>query len=337
MKEQEKIEKAMKDIHLLVARSTSMPDNEDMVVVNKRVLFSSLEEINRAMYDMMDRYEVTREARERAERRSKEKCDDMIKESKKISQDIYAAALMYTDDTMKLIYDEVKKSRQEAVKLAEDLANSIDRNLRKVVRDRDDLRKELSEMTSGEDYMRILDRERKRREEGVRTEVTGNGAPSAYHYEPLSMPEDPEWDRPIKVAAPAPLIKVDPAYEEKEEVAEEVAEGVMPSMGPDIKVDYNSAYFQMKRKEAAGSPDELSAMEDFEEGIVEDDGSVAPPLAPTGGTGSIPVVENEPTPQEILGFHVEDLNDFDAEIPGDVPQKAPEPRDDGPEVFLVKK
>ncbi|MCR4842062.1 MAG: hypothetical protein K5840_02240 [Eubacterium sp.] len=260
MKDQEKIEKALKDIHLLFAKSESMPDDANMVIVDKKALFRSLEEINRCMYSMMDSYEITKESRERQERKTVEKCDKTIAESKRVAEDIYAAAVMYTDDTMKKLYDEIRKTQTEVVHMTELLADEIDRKLRKVVENRAELREQLSETSQRDKYLRLIRREnaknKEAEEEVAEDEDLGRSRPSEF----LASQEFGFRDDPVRIMAPAPQIKIDPAYEVAEDRSAADDEGVV-NASPNIQVNYDSAYFKMKQAEMGE--------EDFEEGVVE--------------------------------------------------------------------
>ncbi len=258
MIEQEKIEKTLKDIHLLFAASETLPDDDNMVIVNKKALYNCLEEINRCMYDMMDSYEIVIETRERNERKSAEKCESMISESRDIAEEIYAAAVMYTDDAMKKLYDEIRKTQTQVVRMTENLADDIDKKLKTVVENRAQLREQLSETEHAEKYLRILRNQRKK-------DAAPDGAPD--DEEPRKsvyrsfMSEDRPWDDgDIKIVAPAPKININPAYAKEEDP--DLDDGVVTPAAPNIVVNYDSEYFKQKRAEMGE--------EDFEEGVIGD-------------------------------------------------------------------
>ena len=278
MIQQEKIEKALKDIHLLFAASESVPDDDNLIIVDKKSLYSALETINRCMYEMMDSYEITSESRNRQERKTAEKCEKMISDSTRVAEEIYAASVMYTDDAMKRLYDEMRKTQMEVVRMTEKLADNIDSRLKTVVENREQLREELSSTEQSEKYLRILKAE-------ARAESAGEELPEpeegrAPIYRPFLSEDRPWQDTPIKIAAPAPHIKVDPAYAQDDDPdISDIDEGTSAPASPNVVVNYDSAYFKMKQAQAKAEaiengedPDEL---DDFVEGVIEKDDNKA--------------------------------------------------------------
>ena len=264
MIQQERIEKALKDIHLLFAASRSLPDDENMIIVDKKSLYSALETINRCMYEMMDSYEITSESRSRQERKTAEKCDKMISDSTRVAEEIYAASIMYTDDAMKRLYDEMRKTQLEVVRMTEKLADSIDSRLKTVVKNREQLHEELSQTEQADKYMRIL--KEARREEGE-PDIPDTEDDRTPIYRPFLSEDRPWQDTPIKITAPAPRIKVDPAYEQDDDL-DDIDEGISEPSSPNVVVNYDSAYFKMKQAKEAKN-DKASTEDDFVEGVVE--------------------------------------------------------------------
>lgn len=326
MKEQERIEKALKDIHVLFAKSESLPEDKDKIVVDKRQLFGMLEEINKCMYAMMDRYEITKESRERSERKSKEKCEQMMDESTRIAEEIYAAAVMYTDDTMKELYEEIRATQTKVVEMTEKLADEIDRQLRTVVKNREELRGELTEMAEGEKYLRILQEESKKsgRDNKKAVEASkGRVNPSNYH----SFLEEPEWEEPVRIMAPAPEIKIDPAYAE-DAVLDEFEEGVVTPSEPVIQVNYDSAYFKMKQA-SMGLSDE-----DFEEGVIDPEDTENKAKEESNEELSEEDAKLASIEKAIIGVAMEEVKEMEEDEELNITEIH---EDDGPAVFLKKR
>ncbi|MCR5785484.1 MAG: hypothetical protein K6G40_07580 [Eubacterium sp.] len=263
MEQQEKIENALRQIHVLFARCETVPGDEDKIIVDKKELFKLLEDINRCMYDMMDQYEVTRQSHERAVRKSREEGDKIIEESAVVAEDIYAAAILYTDEALGNIFESIKKTKEEINNLALSMSEELDRRLKKVTDNHSELKAQLMELTESDKYIKLIENENKKRKPestlSVEDEVIERRFGGNYGFT-----DDLMWQQePVRIMAPAPDIKVDPAYAE-DAMLDDFDEGVVSvNTAPDIKVNYDSAYFKMKQAEAGITDD------DFVEGVVE--------------------------------------------------------------------
>jgi len=96
----DKLEQAMKKIHIYLANcKESAYSSEDLIVSRKR-MFALLEELNYAVYDAMEEYEVTVAARDRgiaqAERMATEiKNDALIR-----AEEMHASSLLFTQEAV---------------------------------------------------------------------------------------------------------------------------------------------------------------------------------------------------------------------------------------------
>ena len=61
----DKLEQAMKKIHIYLANCKESAYSSEDLIVSKKRMFSLLEELNYAVYDAMEEYEVTVAARDR--------------------------------------------------------------------------------------------------------------------------------------------------------------------------------------------------------------------------------------------------------------------------------
>lgn len=261
MKTQEKVENALRQIHVLFARSESMPGEDNKIIVDKNALFKALEEINRCMYDMMDEYEITAQSHERAIRKTREQGDKLIDESTRVAEDIYSAAILYTDEALGGIFDSINKTKAQMAQLVQQLSDGLDAKMKTVLEDHNELKEQLMEMSESDKYIKLIEQENKKRRPdskmSVETEVYEHRDP----YTPMSF--DTAWrSEPVRIMAPTPEIKVDPAYAE-EAMLDEFEEGVVTNSMPEVKVNLDSAYFKMKMQEAGITDD------DFEEGVIE--------------------------------------------------------------------
>ena len=96
MSAKDNTEKVLRDIHVLFSKAEPFEGSAINVVVNKNDVMELLKELNSCMYDMMDEYELTSQSQAKAKREMKKEGDDIIFESTRKAEDIYAASVMYT-------------------------------------------------------------------------------------------------------------------------------------------------------------------------------------------------------------------------------------------------
>ena len=155
-------EKVLRDIHVLFSKAEPVEGNAINVVVNKNDVMELLKELNNCMYEMMDEYELTSQSRAKAEREMKKEGDDIIFESTRKAEDIYAASVMYTDNTLNEIQDIMVDATKEFDKIYEDTKNRVDAELRKVKKNQSDLKAELSDLIDTQKYLHLIEDENRR-------------------------------------------------------------------------------------------------------------------------------------------------------------------------------
>ncbi len=100
MSTQDKLERVLRDIHVLISRSELYDNTGEKIIVEKKKMFEHLNHLNACIYEMMDEYEVTQQSRDKAEREARKKGDAMIFKASRNAEDVYAAAVLYTDDAL---------------------------------------------------------------------------------------------------------------------------------------------------------------------------------------------------------------------------------------------
>lgn len=78
MSTQDKLERVLRDIHVLISRSELYDNTGEKIIVEKKKMFEYLNHLNACIYEMMDEYEVTQQSRDKAEREARKKGDAMI-------------------------------------------------------------------------------------------------------------------------------------------------------------------------------------------------------------------------------------------------------------------
>lgn len=163
----EKIEAIMKKIHILFAKSEEYNGSADKVIISKKEMFDILEELNVALYQVLDQYEATSRSKEKARLEMERMANDIISDAKKSAEDVNAASLMYTDtmlDELRAIVDNTARNVSDELR---DLRMVLDERMAIIGTNRDEVRKKLQELHDSEFYVEALDKKR-RDEEAVR-------------------------------------------------------------------------------------------------------------------------------------------------------------------------
>lgn len=94
----DKLEQVMKKIHIYLANCKESSYSSEDIIVSKKRLLGFLEELNYAVYEVMEEYEATTAARERGQAAAERMAVDIKDDAMKRAEEIYAASLLYTQD-----------------------------------------------------------------------------------------------------------------------------------------------------------------------------------------------------------------------------------------------
>lgn len=160
----DKIEKILKEIHVLLSGSPAYEGSSTDVIVDKKQVFRLLEKLNYALLEIMDAYEVNELSKERAISKVQKDAQKIIDDASKNAEEIYAASLIYTDDALNELRDTMNKTRKNIVKEYEAMFNKIDSQIDLISKNKDELHMQLADLSSGNEYLNIIIDEKKRRE-----------------------------------------------------------------------------------------------------------------------------------------------------------------------------
>ena len=110
MSAQDNTEKILRSLHVLLSKSEPYAKEPSKVIVDKQEMLDLLSQLNKAMYDIMDEYELTKQSRDRAEREFQKKGDEIVWNASRKAEDVYAASVMYTDEALNRIQDIMKEA-----------------------------------------------------------------------------------------------------------------------------------------------------------------------------------------------------------------------------------
>lgn len=242
---QDKLERVLKEIHLMMARSEIYNHQPDKVIIDRKVMLGYLDQLTQSIFEMMETYEHTRESRNRAELRFKQKGKAMMDDASQKAEDVYAASVLYTADMLGKV--------QELIDRANTSMADAFRVFRKELRDQKDmirgheteLEGRLNDLTDTHVYRAILEdirREQRRRQREEAQE----------HDDAVSRAKYRGTDR-IYTPAVTPKININESYFEKAGISpEDAMSGYVPAPEPmtvekpDIKINLDSEYFRRK-------------------------------------------------------------------------------------------
>ena len=237
MSTQDKLERVLRDIHVLISRSELYDNTGEKIIVEKKKMFEYLNHLNACIYEMMDEYEVTQQSRDKAEREARKKGDAMIFKASRNAEDVYAAAVLYTDDALQRvqhIMQDTTDALQDILKKAQD-----DMKTQKVVirENQSELKSQLQDMVDTEKYLKLIEERNHELEKEREKEKKESREEKKSPYQAIK-----------------PEIRINPEYFKKagipledEEPEEDAAEGKKEI--PEVTVDLDAEYFKWKAKE----------------------------------------------------------------------------------------
>lgn len=165
---QDKTENALRELHLLLSKADYLDSSKTMVIVDKQKILDQLKILGDCMYEMLDENELTAAGREKGERERARQYDEQRKNAEKQAEDIYAASMMYSDNTLSRIQDIIAKAEQKADEMYDELKSRLREEKQTVRTNQYDLKENLQNLADSKEYLRLIrnENERIRKEEG---------------------------------------------------------------------------------------------------------------------------------------------------------------------------
>ncbi len=167
---QDKMEQILKNIHLLFSESKPYDEDGTWIIVEKEKIFQQLEQLNLAVYEMMDTYEMTNQKHQLAQRRCEKRGEEIIRKASSHADDIYAASIMYTDDAINRICHIMEDANDSVQKIFRGLNNEMERERERVRHNQLELTSQLQDFADTNKYIKLIEEinkklERERMEE----------------------------------------------------------------------------------------------------------------------------------------------------------------------------
>lgn len=163
---QDKFERVLRDLHILIARGETIPGRENKVIIDKKQAATLLKHLNETVFEMMEEYQVTVDSREQALREQKREAGKIIKEAEVQSEDIYAASVIYTDEALERLMEIYDKAQESVQSVMEEMDKRIKDEKQEISRNQIELKSGLEDLKDTAKYVRIIEaknRERSRK------------------------------------------------------------------------------------------------------------------------------------------------------------------------------
>lgn len=245
MSTQDKLERVLRDIHVLISRSELYDKSGDKIIVEKKKMFEQLNQLNTCIYEMMEEYEVTQQSRDKAEREAKKRGDKIIWNATRNAEDVYAASVLYTDEALSRAQDIIK----DATVSVKDLLKKTEEEMmhrKDIIREnQSELKSQLQDMVDTQKYLRIIEERNKELEKEKKEKAEGKDEAKLERQREKSRYEDRKTE-----------IKLNPEYFEKigqaltaevDELESEPEPEVKKAEALKIQVDLDAEYFKWKK------------------------------------------------------------------------------------------
>ncbi len=240
MSVQDKVERVLREIHVLISKSEPYDRDSQKIIVDKKDVLELLEQLKYCMDEMMEEYEITTNSRNRGEREARKKSDAIVRNAEDMAEDIYAASVLYSDEALTRIQKIIQETNIEMEQIFSTVKNEM-KERQKVVRENQlELKSSLENLKDTDKYRSLIaERNRELQKEEEKKEehrITAVAAPLF----PAGKPEikvNPEYfektGRPMEVSSRGSIVQPE------QKAAQEM----------EIKVNLDAEYFRWRQKQ----------------------------------------------------------------------------------------
>ena len=157
MSAQDNIEKVLRNVHVLLSKSEPYAKEPSKVILDKQEMLDLLSQLNKAIYDIMDEYELTKQSRDRAEREFKKQGDEIVWNASRKAEDIYAASVMYTDEALNRVQEIIRVSNDAVADIYADMNRQLKDQEKMLKTNQLELKATLQDLVDTEKYLRLIE------------------------------------------------------------------------------------------------------------------------------------------------------------------------------------
>ena len=265
MSSQDRVERTLKDIHVMFAQCKSLDGQPNQVVVDRKKFLKLLDDLSHGIYDMMEEYEHTRDSRARGEVAFQKQGQQIIDNASQKAEDIYAASVLYSAETV----GEVQKLIDQASDSMNELFRSFRRELmgekEKLGKNELELESQLQDLADTRLYQGMLEDIRAEQRRRSEEEKSADSRERSEEFRKRSQ----QVFNPVYSAN----VRVNEDYFSKAGLDSGDAGSSLNAQKPEkpeVKVNYDSPYFQRKAREGQPEDDAVSPLTGKESGGISD-------------------------------------------------------------------
>lgn len=189
----DKLEQAMKKIHIYLANCKESAYSSEDLIVSKKRIFSLLEELNYAVYDAMEEYEVTVAARDRGIAQAERMAADIKDEALLRADEIHASSLLYTQEAITDLKNAMEYMHEKVRVEYEMMMMNYEERLHYLEQDSMEVLSQLQTKADAKVYLHMIEDIKARRKtlpEDIEPEVTSRKIGSAASSDTYEVPAD---------------------------------------------------------------------------------------------------------------------------------------------------
>lgn len=242
---QDKTERVLRNIHVLLSESEAYDKATNKIIVDKKKMLSLLKDLNTSIYEMMEAYDLTKQSRDTAEREMRKKGNEIVLDASRKAEDVYAASVLYTDEALCRVQNIIEEAGSAVMELYEELNQKLLQEKEVVRRDQSELKGHLHDLKDTDKYFKLIEERNK--------EIAAGKAKAE---------KEPE---PSPYAAIKPEIRINTEYFEKagipleEEALDEWQEEKKEAVPVQVSVNLDAEYFKWKDEGKQAVPEEKKA------------------------------------------------------------------------------
>lgn len=154
---QDKLERILREMHIMVSRGETSELNEEYVLIHKKEMQKLLSNMSQTVSEMMEHYELTEEGRNRAQLGAEKQRMEIIRDANHQAQDIYAASVIYSEDALGRIQDIIDEAEKSAREILSRLNREMEAEKRNVRSNQLELITQLEDLKDSSKYMRLIE------------------------------------------------------------------------------------------------------------------------------------------------------------------------------------
>lgn len=153
----EKLEQTMKKIHIYLANCKESAYSSEELIVSKKRIFSLLEDLNYAVYEVMEQYEATVAARDRGLAMVERQAADIKEDAVHRAEEVYASSLLYTQEAIAEMQNALEYTFEKTKKEYEMLMQGYQEKMRYLEQDSQEIVSQLSAMADAKVYLHMVE------------------------------------------------------------------------------------------------------------------------------------------------------------------------------------